>query len=612
MIYSANNLKKAADQGFQRLKNFRAARKLFISAYVGQYYNHDHGTFGQEPLNLAFTAIRALVPNLVTRNPKSIIETDFLMYREYGKLLALALNFVSKKQKLSKILQRGLIDAIFTMGIFEVSLITSNSLVYFGEEAVDPGQLNIDTIDFDDFTFDPAAKQLEKASFLGKKIRVERDEIMASGLYDNAIIEKLPSSADMELGRQKGVRDLSMNQPNQYTINKLHDSIDLLELWLPDPNVIITLPYGSSVNGKFVREETFEGPDDGPYVFLTLTPPVPDNPIPVQMAGIWHDLHTIGNRIAKKTLDQAEAQKDILGFQSQSADDAQEIVDAKNLDVVRMDNPEGAKMFSFGGQNPQNEQMVAQILAWFDQFSGNTSMLGGTQVQTNVATVANIMQQNAATGVTYMRDQVYQATTEILRKCAWYLHTDPLIQLPLIRREVTPAEYNITKTEIRMISPARVQETQVFLTPEVRRGDFLDFTFNIEQDSMAPINSQVRLQQLQILAVQIIPAASNAAMICAQMGTPFSFERFVVRIAKLMGIEWIDEIFQSPELIASMMMMARQGPQPQNSKGIASSAAVQQNKGAVVAKTSPPEQTRQRQEAQVGANRGQAELPVRE
>lgn len=612
MNMTAKVLRKSAESGFQRLSRFRAARLMFIKAFTGQYYNKSHGDVGDEPLNMAFTAIRALVPNLVARNPKNVVGSDYLMYREYGELMGLALDYMSKKIKFPPIMQRGLVDAIFTMGIFKVGLMTSDTLAYFGDEPVDPGCLSIDTVDFDNFTFDPNTKQLTKATFLGERIRVERDEILESGLYDNAVIERLPSSADMGFGSPNSVRDLSAEDRNRHLRDKLHDSIDLLELWLPGPNVLVTLPYKSSAGGKFLREETYTGPADGPYTFLSLTPPVPDNPIPVQLAGIWHDLHVIGNRIAKKTLDQAESQKDVLGYQSQYADTAQEIVDARNMDVVAMQDPNAAKMFSFGGQNPLNERMTAQLLQWFDQFSGNTSLLGGTGVQTDVATVANIMNQNTATGVTFMRDRVYEATQDIMRKCAWYMYTDELIKLPLIRRQSIPAEYDISDIGVRMVAPARVEETQVILTPEMRRGDFLDFAFEIEQDSMAPINWQARLQQLDALTIKIIPAVAGAAQICAQMGTPFSFQRLIVRIAKMMNIDWIDEIFQSPELIAQMAIIAQNGPQPQGQGGVASSGAVQQNGGAMVKSTPPLDGTRQRQDAQAGAAQSQATLPIRE
>ncbi|KKL13181.1 hypothetical protein LCGC14_2528340 [marine sediment metagenome] len=340
MNYAATTLQRAAMDGFRRLRLFRAARLQFIKAYAGHYYNREQGTLGQEPLNMAFTAIRALVPNIISRNPKNVVGSEYLEYRDYGKLLGMGLDLTARRMNLPPILQRGIVDAIFTLGIFKVGLMTSGSLVYFGDEGVDPGTLFVNTTDFDNFTFDPDTTQLEEASFLGERMRVERDEVLESGLYDNAVVERMPSSAEMILESKQGVRNLSDNQSSRRMLSKLHDYVDMIELWLRGPQVLVTVPFTGSTNDRFLREESYVGPIDGPYEFLSLTPPVPNNPIPVQLAGVWHDLHWIGNRIVKKTLDQAEAQKSILGYQRQYADDAQEIVDAKNLDVVGMMNPE--------------------------------------------------------------------------------------------------------------------------------------------------------------------------------------------------------------------------------------------------------------------------------
>jgi len=608
MDFSARSLQRAAENGFKRTRNFRANRLRFIKAFVGQYYDSDHGKFGAEPLNMAFNAVRVIVPNLVTRNPVNVVDTDYLIYREYGELIALALNYLSKKMRVTEVLQRGIVDAIFTIGIFKVGLSTTDSLVYFGEEAVDPGKLYLETVDLDDFTFDPSTRYLTQASFLGERIRVERDMLLASGEFDNEVVERLPSSANIELHTQKEVRNISTSQLNRHQLEKLHDYVDLLELWLPGSNVIVTLPYKSTDTTQFLREESYYGPEEGPYSFLSLTPDVPGNPLPVALAGIWHDLHVVSNRIAKKMMDQAEAQKNILTYKSDSADETQEIVNAKNLAVVKMDDPTGAQLFSIGGQDSKNERMIAQLELWFNQMSGNTNLTGGLGMQAESATEANILSQNASTGVTFMRDMVYKTTSDIMRKCAWYLHTDPLINLPLIQRESIPAEYEITPDSIRMIAPSRVQETQVFLTPEVRSGDFLDFAFNIEQESMAPVNWQLRLQHLEMLAVRIIPAAAQAGMVAAQMGSPFSFQGFVTRAAKLMNMDWIDEIFQSPDLVAQLMAVAQRGPQPQNSKGVAS---MTQNNGAPVGKVTPSGGTQQRQEAQSGSASQQGDLPLR-
>ncbi len=612
MNYAARSLQRDAKAGFKRTRNFRAARMLYLRAYTGQYYDQDRGELGVEPMNLAFNAIRVLVPNLVTRVPKAIIDTEILAYREYGNLLQLSLRYLAKKLKLPEVLQRGIVDAIFTLGIFKVGLSTTDSLIYFGDEGVDPGRLYIETVDFDNFTFDPTTNQLMTGEFIGEKMRVKREFLLESGLYDNEIVERLPSSADITLNQNAGSRGLSSRNLSYADMDRLREYVDLIELWMPDSNTVVTIPFDGAEEQRFLRQETFYGPDDGPYAFLSLTPPVPNNPLPVSLAGIWHDLHVLTNRIIKKTMDQAEAQKDILGYQSDSADDAQEIVDAKNLDAVKMENPSGAQMFSFGGQNPSNERFIPQLTGWFNTVAGNIDQMGGLKPQTNVATVANIMNTNAGTGMTFMREAVGGATNSVLRKAAWYLHTDPLINLPLIRRDVIPAQYAVTDLGIQMVKAPHVKEVQVFLTPEVRRVDFLDFAYDIEHDSMAPIDAATRIQQLDLLSTKIIPSAANASMVAAQMGTPFSFEKYVVRIAKLMGLDWIDEIFQSPELVAQVMAVAQKGPQPGASKGITSPAATQQNGGAVVGKISPDQLTQQRQGAQAGAASSQAALPIRE
>ncbi len=109
----------------------------------------------------------------------------------------------------------------------------------------------------------------------------------------------------------------------------------------------------------------------------------------------------------------------------------------------------------------------------------------------------------------------------------------------------------------------------------------------------------------------IIPAAANAAMISAQMGQPFSFRRFVTRIAKMMGLDWFDEIFEDPEMAQMMAVVAQNGPQMAESKGATSQGALNQNGGNLFGKKPASSQTKQRRTAQSGANEAQAKLPVR-
>ena len=616
-------IQEAVQMGFRRMENFRNARLLFLRSYCGQYYDANKGQIGTEPLNLIFNAIRVLVPYLVMNYPKHDVKTDFMAYRGYGDLLALALDYSGKTLKISETIRRWIVDAIFTMGIMKTGLCSSDSVISFDEsDEIDPGSVYTDLVDFDNFVFDPNTHRLEDGAFLGDRIRTPRIQLLDSGLYDNAVIERLPRSGTEV---DDGSEILSQSQINAKNMGDLEDFVDVVELWVPKAQAIVTVPGSRQVLDDFLRVVEYYGPNEGPYTFLRFTPPVPNNPLPVAPVGIWHDLHTMANKMAVKIMDQADRQKDILIFPRAGADDAQEIVDAGDGEAIAADNPDEAKIFSFGGQQRSNEAHMGQLQMWFNMAAGNPEAMGGVKSDAATATQANILQSNASIGIEDMRDILYKAVGAEAEKRAWYLHTDPLIEIPLIRRMQVPAQYtNTPDGQMAMSQPAQMKETQVFLTPEARCGDFLDFHFEITPKSMSRMDPQRRLQQAMEFAVKLIPAAAVATQTCMQMGVAFSFPRFVIRMAKEAGIEWMDEVFFDPEFQMQMAQMMMMSPGMQNSKGVVTGRGgagpltmpgVQQNTQmgppAHGVGGSPTPQQINNQDAQIGANQGQGELPVR-
>ena len=617
-------IQEAVHMGFRRMENFRAARLLFLRSYVGQYYDANRGQIGTEPLNLIFNAIRVLVPYLVMNYPEHEVKTDFMAYRGYGDLLALGLNYNGKVLKLRDIIRRWIVDAIFTMGILKTGLCSSNTVISFDEnDEIDPGMVYTELVDFDNFVFDPNTHQIEgESSFLGDRIRVPRIQLLDSGLYDNAIVERLPRSGSEV---DDGSEILSQSRINAMEMGDLEDFVDVVELWVPKAQAIVTVPGSRTLLDDYLRVEDYYGPNEGPYTFLKFTPPVPNNPLPVAPVGIWHDLHTMANKMATKIMEQADRQKDILIFSRAGADDAQEIVDARDGEAIAADNPGEAKIFSFGGQQRSNEAHMAQLQMWFNLSAGNPEAMGGIKSDAATATQANILQSNASIGIEDMRDIVYLAVGDEAAKRAWYLHTDPLIEIPLIRRMQVPAQYtNTPDGQMAMSQPAQMVDTQVFLTPEARCGDFLDFHFEITPKSMSRMDPQMRLQRAMEFAIKLIPAAAVAAQTCMQMGVMFSFPRFVVRMAKEAGIEWMDEVFFDPEFQMQMAEMMMRTPGMGGSKGVVTGQGgagpltmpgVQQNTqmgppAHGVGGTPTPQQINN-QGAQTGANQGQGDLPVR-
>ena len=571
---TAKKMYRAIRQGSDRLRNFRAMRLMYLRQFCGSYYDRDHSTIGDEPINLLYNAISIIVPNLVNNFPKNVVLSKFLQYRGYADLLGMGLDYLDKEIDIKTTLRRWIVDALFTMGIVKTGMATSKDLITFDDNThIDAGRPYAEIVDFDDYVLDPACRRLEEATFVGHRVRVPRQMLLDSGLYRNDMVERLPG-ADLDPYAKREVAMLSQHELTPVDINALQDYVDVFELWVPGANAIVTVPANQGTYDDYLRVDDYYGPDEGPYVYLAFAPPVPNNPMPLAPAGIWHDLHVAANKMAKKIMEQAERQKDVLVYKRSAADDAQEVVDAGDGEAIAVDDPQGLQAVSFGGQQKSNEAHLQQLSYWFSLMSGNSDQLGGLKTGADTATGQQILQQNGSVRVNDMIDLVYMGTTKINRNLAWYLHTDPLIALPMIKRVPVPAQVVMTAFGPVQAAPPTSIDQQVILSPDVRQGEFLDFQFQIEAKSMTRLNPADRIQKALLFASKVLPAAAGASQMCAQMGVPFSFSKFCIEMAKELDIEWMDEVFYDPEFQMQMQEMLARSPQMKTSKGIMQGAPV--------------------------------------
>lgn len=620
---------EAVHRGRKRLRNFRNARLMFLRNYVGQYYDRESGDIGTEALNLIFNAIRSLVPHIVMSFPTHKVHTPYLMQREYGELLGLALEQHDRKIDIKSVYRRWIVDAIFAVGVVKTGLATSDSIYAFDEyDTVDSGEVYSMPVDFDNLIVDPNSKEHHfiDAAFIGDMMTVPRKLLLDSGLYRNDLIEQLPRVGDRENDK---AYQLSMRSINSEENFELEDEVSIIELWVPSADAVIWLPGDEHVSfDDYLRISDHYGVKEGPYTFLSLTPPVPGNPLPVPMVGIWNDLHILANKMAKKIVDQALRQKDIVVYRRAAADDAEELRDAQDGETVATDDPDGVQIKSFGGQQHSNEVHLAQLQAWFNMMAGNPDMLSGAKQAADTATQETILNRNASVSLDDMKDMVYAAAAAESRKRAWYFDADPLMEIPLIRRRPSPAQFIQTPAGPVMTQPPQLIEEQIILSPELRRGDFLDFMFTIEPESMGRRDSKTRFAQAMDFCVKVMPAVASAAQTFMMLGLPFSAKAMMIRMAKDSGIDWLDEIFYDPEfqlLMAQRMMMGPQqekgqfAPQQQPNAGLMGGPAaeaggdlmaqiLQNGQPSSVMSGLPSPQTEMASSFQAGANQGQSEL----
>ena len=561
-------------QGFKRTEKYRKATAMFVKAYVGQYYNEQHGITGQQPINLIFSAVRSLVPNIVMQNPVNEVVTDIIPHKFYAELLSLGLNNLQRKLKLKKMLRALIVDAIFGMGIVDTGLADSDNLINWRDIAIDPGQIFSELVSLEDFTFDPICNQREEAGFMGRRVRVPRQLLLDDKDTNHDLIIKLPSSSVNVNSKGKLSQLTQKDIMQSQSMSELQDFVDVVKLWIPQANAAILIPDPEQIIfDKYIKITDYYGPKTGPYSFLSLTPPVSKNPLPIAPVSIWYDLHMMANRIFKKGMEQAEAQKNLVFYQPAQADEMQEALEADNMDAIASENPDGFRNVSLGGQSPENEFMIRNLQTWFNYISGNPDQMAGASSPgkkqgKQTATLSQILQSNAGIVTEDYRGIIYDCAADISGKQAWYLHTDPLIDIPLIKRK--PGQ----------------EDEQVSLTPEQRRGDFLEFTFSIVAKSMSNLAPEIRSKRVTEFLTNILPAIVTSAQMMMQMGVPFNLQRAITRAAEQQEIgTWVQDLFNDPEFETKMKIFMQLNSKNEGKGQVSTPAAISQNGGYPLQKT---------------------------
>lgn len=573
--------------GFQRLRRYRRARAMFIKQYVGQYYASRKGMTGDEPINLIFHAIRTLVPNLVMKNPITKVVTDDVEQENYAYLLGLALDSIDKKIKLKTILRGGIVAALFAMGIFKTGIAASGQVITWGDLQVDPGQVYSDLVDLDDFVIDPSCRAFDKAAFLGDRNRVPRQLLLDDNNCDHDLVMRLPRSTHPDAKNK--IEKLTQSNLSNVEMFELQDFVDVVELFVPEANASLLIPDPDVIIfDDYIRGVDFYGPSEGPYTTLSLTPPVPGNPYPVAPVGIWHDLHVMANKSMVKSMEQADRQRDIGMYDPAGADEAEDIRTARDGDMIA-GNPDSVKVVSFGGQNRDNASMLSQMQIWFNYMSGNPDQMAGLKSDARTATQAQLLQANANVTVEDMRDMIYDVAAELNKKMAWYLHTDPLIDLPLTKRQ------------------AGGGHIQLQLTPEQRSGDFLNFAFDIKARSMSRLDPAIKSKRMMEFATNVIASVMTSGQIATQMGVPINVQKILTDLAEGLDItDTAQDWFEDPEFMDRIKLVMAMGPQNAGKAGMTSSQGIEQQGGYPGQRPVASPQKEQNQGFQMGANESQA------
>jgi len=457
-----------------------------LKLYCGNNYG-DFMDVQKTYVNLLALTIEIYMRNLVARAPKVLVTTAYPDLKPFATNYELACNKLISDICLGKSLRTSVLNAMFGMGVHKIGLNQSKT-VEIGGVTHDVGQPFADAVSLDDWVHDMTAKRVEQFQYCGDLYLADYKQVQESGQFKNT--DDMDTDVRRVIDQEGQERSESLSQWPDSDSKTYRPQVQLLDLWLPldgKAGIIVTLDAMNETKPP-MRTVEWEGPELGPYKLLQFQE-VPENIMPLPPVAKLLDLHKLVNQIYLKLSDQAKRQKTLLGYRSAAVQDASRISQHNDGDSIMMDSPEGAKEFRFGGIDNQTLAFAINVKDIYSWIAGNLDSMGGLSAMSGTASQDKLLAENSSRAIADMQDAVMDWTKSIVSDLAYYLISDPLIQMPLTKR-VPGTDLSIPTT----------------FNPEGKSEDFIKYNFDIEPYSMQHSTPQSKLATIMnFIATVYVP-----------------------------------------------------------------------------------------------------------
>ena len=529
-------LKKAFEESERRLRPFRDEREFFVQQFAGSHFGQQESKIDRVPMNVIDQLVTVYTTSLVSDNPRVSVSAprNPVALAKEAMRLEKATDQVLIDQGIEGKIKQWVQDAMFSIGI------AYSGIKYAGTTDLEDGgdlvtvtEPFVARIDLDDFAFDVGANRWGEVAWAGHCERVPVESVVEAPDFDErAKREVKPMETGHRLSETNRVDELAFGRRRG---SEYQPYTDVLTFWLRRENLIVKVPR--SFERALVAFE-YEGTDIGPYDMLNYGL-VPNSIMPRSPVAGLVDLHELMNDLFRQSADQALRQKTIAAVTDD--DDGQRITKAEDGEGIKVKNPNAVRELRFGGADPANLSMILQLREMFSQFAGNLDLLAGIAPQSATASQDRLLSQNASQRMQALQRDTVNFLESVIRKVMWYEWTDPV-------RERT----------ISVEAPGKIV-LSVPWNMDTRRGDFLDFNFQVDPYSMQHRSPNEKLNMMmQVFGSFIAPQVG----MFAQQGVQINYRELLRKVAKLGNVPELEEIIQVAGVDAGTQpLVAGTGPE---------------------------------------------------
>ena len=508
---------------YGELEQYRKRRTELLKEYVGACYS-DNGMQEEMPVNLMALTVDIYMMFLAGNRPQIILPTANPNVIPWIADLEAIVNKELEDMRFDKVLRRWVLDAFFLVGVLKTGLVDAGYVELIPGEPQPSQEYFADVVDFDDFVYDTRASSWDKVTFIGDCYKAEYEAVMDAEDLDVKAKASIKQDEDYDPYGLESERadDIGRGTIDSEDLREFKKQIRLWDVCLPEEKLIIVLPDSDSVTTPLKVVE-WDGVSTSPYHVLSFSD-VPGNTMPLAPGMLLKSLNRTINAVYRKLVRQAQRQKSLGLFRHGQQDDARRIRNARDGELVPVEDPTSVVEVNFGGPSQENLAFSMAARDWYSQLAGNLDALGGLGPQSETFRQDAMIQNTVSKKAAKMTRAVLDSTTDVIRDFIYRIYTDPYHEYRTLRR--------LGNTQVQVAAE---------LKPGDRRFEWEDFDVKIEPFSMTYKSPSDRANEItQIISTLALPMLP----FLQQQGIGLNSQALFEYLAKYLSLPELSQIFE--------------------------------------------------------------------
>lgn len=544
----AQKLRDAVDASDTLSEPYRIGYADAIANYGGRYWG-DGSDRKRQVINLGNRFVKTMVAHLSAGNPEHDVTAKSRQLRPFAALTQLASDHLADEQSRWKVSRTMLKMALLgPCAYLRLGLKAGSNTHTIDGTIFDMGQPFITPMSLDDIVVDPAGRCPEEFLWEGYRYRPYRASLYNTPKalwtpYGRSVIDKLPALEDgYDAERQRYSEQVSNNLPANDRFG-LIDSVELIDIVIRAGDgrfVIVTISGDQSCCNDYLMVRDWEGPECGPLLRLEFDD-MPGQPFGVPPVVTAREQSDLTNALLVKLANQLRRQKTVLGYMPGAQDEADQIRTARDGATIPITDPSAVQAYEVGAINTQIPGLANLFRGLADEGFGNVSILSGAQGGGDTATEYSGQQANASVLLGDMHRIHERFETKVSRAMAWYLHHDPMIRIPMVKR--LPGGEHI----------------DLVYDAAQREGDWLDYNITVRTNSMSATRHDPQVRQRRI--IEMAAVAIQAAQASQATGGMLDLAGMLRVLGRELNIDALDEFMGDPVFQMERQMLTQSLPQ---------------------------------------------------